>query len=178
MEIEGILQGNKVFTEKTDKKLLQELAEKGQQPVATVVACSDSRVPVEVIFNHLRPGAHFVIRVAGNVVADASVKGSIEYAVEHLKTPYLIVLGHTDCGAVKASLQGIKDGQLGKLLAHMHLQSTNMDDAVIENINLQLKRVAAMDSVKHALAKQELQIYGMLYNLKTGLVLRLNSSAR
>jgi carbonic anhydrase len=83
------------------------LVEKGQKPVATVISCSDSRVPVEVIFNQLRPGTFFVIRVAGNIISDSIVKGSIEYAVMHLRTPYIIILGHTECGAIKASLDGV-----------------------------------------------------------------------
>ncbi len=75
-------------------------AEKGQHPYATVLACSDSRVPVEFIFD-AGIGDVFVIRVAGNVV-NTDEAGSIEYGVEHLHTPVLVVLGHTHCGAVTA----------------------------------------------------------------------------
>jgi len=89
MNIAQLLEDNRIFARKVDKRLLERLVEEGQKPIATVISCSDSRVPVEVIFNQLEPGKLFVIRVAGNVVADSSVKGSIEYAIEHLKTPYL-----------------------------------------------------------------------------------------
>ncbi len=75
-------------------------AVKGQHPFATILSCSDSRVPVEVLFDR-GIGDIFVIRVAGNV-ANGDETGSIEYAVDHLGTPVLIVLGHTKCGAVTA----------------------------------------------------------------------------
>lgn len=75
-------------------------AAKGQQPFATILSCSDSRVPVEVLFDR-GVGDIFVIRVAGNV-ANADETGSMEYAVDHLGTPLLVVLGHTKCGAVTA----------------------------------------------------------------------------
>jgi carbonic anhydrase len=73
---------------------------KGQHPFATVLTCSDSRVPVEILFDR-GIGDIFVIRVAGNVV-DIDEAGSIEYGVDHLATPVLVILGHTHCGAVKA----------------------------------------------------------------------------
>ena len=134
MNIKEMIEGNNSFLRKVDKVLLKELAEKVQKPTATIVCCSDSRVPVEVIFDHLRPGTFFVVRVAGNVVADYSVKGSIEYAVMHLNTPYLIVLGHTECGAVKASLQGVNEGDMGRLVSHIKLENKELNKAVMENV--------------------------------------------
>jgi len=77
---------------------------KGQHPFVTVIACSDSRVPVESIFDQ-GIGDVFVIRVAGNVCGVDEV-GSIEYGVEHLNTPLIVVLGHTNCGAVTAAVTG------------------------------------------------------------------------
>ena len=76
-----------------------------QQPFATVLGCSDSRVPVEYIFDR-GIGDIFVIRVAGNVAMDPAVIGSAEYAAGHLGTPVIVVLGHTDCGAAKAAISG------------------------------------------------------------------------
>lgn len=163
-----LLNGNKVFAKKADKKLLKELSEKGQKPIATVVACSDSRVPVEIILNQLEPGKLFVIRVAGNIVADPSVVGSIEYAVQHLKTPYILVIGHTKCGAVKARLEGVTEGEIGKLLRHVKVESKELSEAVVENLHRQVKNVLEISSVKERLSKGELEIYGMLYDLSTG----------
>jgi carbonic anhydrase len=170
MKITELLEGNQSFTSGIDKETLREMAEKGQKPVATIVSCSDSRVPVEVIFNQLRPGMFFVIRVAGNVVSDSSVKGSIEYAVIHLKTPYLIILGHTECGAVKARLSGTNEGEIGRLVRKIKLVSKDLNVAVIENIDLQVKRAMEMDCVKAATDGKKIEVYGMLYNLSTGQV--------
>jgi carbonic anhydrase len=170
MKISELLEGNLGFASGIDKETLKELAEKGQQPVAAIVSCSDSRVPVEVIFNQLKPGMFFVIRVAGNIVSDSSVKGSIEYAVVHLKTPYLIILGHTECGAVKARLVGTTEGEIGRLLRNMKLVSKDLNAAVIENIDLQVKRVMGMDCVITAIDGKKIEVYGMLYNLSTGQV--------
>ncbi len=176
MDIAELLKGNQSFVHGIDKGVLRELAVEGQQPVAAVVSCSDSRVPVEVIFNQLKPGTLFVIRVAGNIVSDSSVKGSIEYAVTHLKTPYLIILGHTECGAVKARLAGTREGEIGRLLRNMKLVSKDLNGAITENIDSQVKRVLEMDCVKTALRKKTIEVYGMLYDLSTGQVKCLNKN--
>jgi carbonic anhydrase len=81
-------------------------AGQGQHPLATVLTCSDSRVPAEIIFDQ-GIGDIFVIRVAGNVAATDEI-GSIEYAVDHLGTPLVVVLGHSQCGAVTAVVDGDK----------------------------------------------------------------------
>jgi len=76
----------------------------GQHPFAVILTCSDSRVPPEIIFDR-GIGDLFVIRTAGNVVDDVAI-GSIEYAVEHLHTSLVVVLGHQGCGAVSAAVKG------------------------------------------------------------------------
>jgi len=78
----------------------------GQHPVAVVLGCSDSRVPVEMVFDQ-GLGDLFVIRVAGNIVAPSLI-GSVEFAVEQFATPLVVVLGHTQCGAVEATLQELR----------------------------------------------------------------------
>ncbi len=80
----------------------------GQQPFAIILGCSDSRVPPELIFDQ-GLGALFVIRVAGNIVLSSQIE-SIEFAVENLGTPLAVVLGHTHCGAVQATIDQIKEG--------------------------------------------------------------------
>jgi carbonic anhydrase len=79
-------------------------ADKGQKPFAAVLSCADSRVPVEVLFDR-GIGDIFVVRDAGNIATKTDI-GSIEYAVDHLGTPLVVVLGHTKCGAVGAAVQG------------------------------------------------------------------------
>lgn len=90
-------------------------ATNGQVPFATVLACSDSRVPVEILFDQ-GIGDLFVIKVAGNV-ADIDEIGSAEYGVDHLGTPLLLVLGHSQCGAVTAVIKGAEvHGSIPKLV--------------------------------------------------------------
>jgi carbonic anhydrase len=88
----------------------------GQQPYAVILSCSDSRVPPEIIFDK-GPGAIFVVRVAGNV-SDPIIVGSIEYAVEHLGSTLIMVLGHSRCGAVTAAVDGAghEPGNIGAIL--------------------------------------------------------------
>lgn len=93
----------------------QEVAEGGQHPFATVFTCADSRLPVERIFDR-GIGDLFVVRVAGNVVGNMET-GTIEYGVEHLKTPLLVVMGHTKCGAVAAAAsKGATHGKITDLV--------------------------------------------------------------
>jgi len=83
------------------KEVLAELA-RGQQPFATILGCSDSRVPPELVFDATF-GELFVARVAGNVLGP-SILGTLQYAGAHLQTPLFVVLGHQRCGAVEAAL--------------------------------------------------------------------------
>ncbi|MGB9617991.1 MAG: carbonic anhydrase [Desulfomonilaceae bacterium] len=83
----------------TDKETLRSCS-RGQNPFACILACSDSRVPVDLIFDR-GVGDLFVVQVAGNVLGDDQM-GSVEYAVEHLGTPLLVIVGHNNCGMVKA----------------------------------------------------------------------------
>jgi carbonic anhydrase len=107
--LQKLIEGNKRFGlskqshPNQNKERRQELA-KGQKPFAVIVGCSDSRIPPEIIFDQ-GLGDLFVIRVAGNIVDDVAL-GSIEYAVDHLGTQLIVVLGHSKCGAVTATVQG------------------------------------------------------------------------
>ncbi len=108
-----LLSGNKRFLDgkvshpKQDEARRRSLAS-GQQPHTIVLSCSDSRVPPELVFDQ-GLGELFTVRVAGNVLGAATV-ASIEYAVEHLGSRLIVVMGHESCGAVKAAL-GAKKGQ-------------------------------------------------------------------
>src|SRR5262250_3185629 len=77
-----------------------------QEPLAVILGCSDSRVPVEIVFDQ-GLGDLFVIRVAGNIVAPSQV-GSVEFAAERFGTPLVVVLGHSQCGAVLATLEALR----------------------------------------------------------------------
>ena len=104
---ERLKNGNARYRALDDARRI-ETAENGQHPYAIVVCCSDSRVIPEKIFS-AGLGELFVIRVAGNVL-DKHQFGSIEYAAAHLHCPYILVLGHTGCGAVTAALSGGGEG--------------------------------------------------------------------
>src|ERR1700728_3130126 len=78
----------------------------GQEPFATILGCSDSRVPVEIVFDQ-GLGDLFVIRVAGNIVAPSQI-GSVEFAAEQFGTRLVVVLGHSRCGAIAATLEQLQ----------------------------------------------------------------------
>lgn len=154
----------------------------GQRPFATILGCSDSRVPPELVFDQ-GFGDLFVIRVAGNVVA-ADVIGSLIYAGLHLETKLFVVLGHGACGAVTAALDaklknareqeriqvllkliepGLKD--LDLKLAYPAL----LNAAVEANVRWSMKQLAALPEVK-ALAGAQVMLVGGVYELDTGKV--------
>src|SRR5213075_2839071 len=88
------------------KEILADLA-KGQHPYATILGCSDSRVPPELVFD-AGFGELFIVRVAGNVIS-TEIMGTLQYAGVHLRTPLFVVLGHEGCGAVDAALTARHD---------------------------------------------------------------------
>ncbi|MBT6728567.1 MAG: carbonic anhydrase [Deltaproteobacteria bacterium] len=116
-------EGNKRFVEgqstynNNDTRRRNELVD-GQTPFAIILGCSDSRVPAEIVFDQ-GLGDLFVIRIAGNIVAPSQI-GSIEFAVETFQTPLVVVLGHTRCGAVAATLNQIRQPQASR---SQHLRS-------------------------------------------------------
>jgi carbonic anhydrase len=100
-------EGNRRFVERGAQPAGRPSA--GQEPFAIVLGCSDSRVPAELVFGQ-GFGDLFVIRVAGNIVAPSQV-GSVEFAVERFETRLAVVLGHTQCGAVAATVEELRDPQ-------------------------------------------------------------------
>jgi carbonic anhydrase len=157
------------------------LAKNGQEPLATVIACSDSRVPVEQLFDR-GAGDIFVIRVAGNV-AGVSEMASIEYGVAHLGTPILVVMGHTKCGAVTAVVKGAELhghlaalAQLIKPAAHKALgEAASPEDAVPIAIQFNVWQqietlLTESDEVREAVKAGRTQIIGAVYDIATGKV--------
>jgi carbonic anhydrase len=106
--LQRLIEGNRRFTQgearfsTVCRETLADMA-KGQEPFATILGCSDSRVPPELLFD-AGFGDLFIVRVAGNVISP-EVMGSLQYAGAHLRTPLFVVLGHEGCGAVKAALE-------------------------------------------------------------------------
>ncbi len=155
----------------------------GQNPFATVIACSDSRVSPELLFDQ-GIGDLFVIRVAGNV-ADVDEVGSIEYGVDHLHTPLLVVLGHTHCGAVTAvALSHEVHGSIPQLVdnitpavARAKAKSSNLSQdelvasAVNENVWVSIEDLLDRSEATRSLIKAgSLRVVGAVYELETGQV--------
>jgi carbonic anhydrase len=183
-----LIEGNKRFAEgklsnprRTPKDFAAQAA--GQKPLAVIVACADSRVAPELIFDQ-GVGDLFVVRIAGNVVSGAgpTVKGSIEYAVAELDVRLILVLGHSQCGAVKAAMEHLeaKDtlpGSIGELIkpigpavAAAKGQKGDMLANVIKaNVLEGVRRLEGLDPIIAKLAKTgELKVIGGTYDLKTG----------
>ncbi len=172
-DVGALLYGNARFLKSADRKKLAELA-KGQHPSTIVLTCSDSRVAPELILN-CGLGEIFVVRVAGNVACDPDVLASIEYAAEHLGASLLLVLGHTNCGAVNAACasRGEEEGNVGKLISHIkpavERAGGNAEKAVVENVRLQMKNIEEKSPViRHLLHEKKLAMRGAVYDLNTG----------
>jgi carbonic anhydrase len=160
----------------------------GQRPIATILGCSDSRVPVEVVFDQ-GFGDLFVIRVAGNIVAPSQV-GSVEFAAERLGTRLVVVLGHTRCGAVTATLEDLQrpasnqswnmnsivsrirpsvEGLLATDLKHDHERL--IDQAVRANVRASVNQLRHGSDVLELLIRRDgLRVVGAEYSLETGIV--------
>jgi len=154
---------------------------KGQQPFAIVVGCSDSRVGPEVVFDQ-GLGDLFVVRTAGNVVDDVAL-GSIEYAVEHLGVPVILVLGHTRCGAVAAAVAGGEaHGHVGSIVEKIKpaVEETKgkegdaVDNAVRANVRNVVKQLRGAGPILSGLVKSgKLRVVGGCYDLDRGRVIML-----
>lgn len=155
-----------------------DLRSNGQQPFAVVLTCSDSRVPPEHIFNQ-GLGDLFVIRVAGNVIDDVSL-GSIEYGVEHLGSPLLLILGHDYCGAVKATIDGGEaPGKIGAIVDRIQPTATAVRQSGAsgdelyrkvedQNILAVIKEIQASPIIKHLMEHGQLTLVGGKYHLDSG----------
>lgn len=154
-----------------------------QYPIAGILGCSDSRVVPDLVFDQ-SPGDLFVVRVAGNVVDDDGL-ASFEYAVSVLGVPLLMVLGHTNCGAVAEALALTRlrkelPGHLGGLIkliepavitAHGRHSSDFLLAAIEENVRLGIKRlISESEIIADALAAKKVAISGGVYDLATGKV--------
>jgi carbonic anhydrase len=160
---------------------LPELVE-GQHPFAVVLGCSDSRVPVELVFDQ-GPGDLFVIRIAGNIVAPTQI-GSVEFAASHFGTRLVVVLGHTFCGAVQAALDDLRNegGDLSRnvdsIVARIRpviegpLESESgppLRRAVRANVRASVAALRdGSDLIRDLVRDGGLEIVGAVYSLETG----------
>ena len=158
----------------------QELV-KGQHPKVAVLSCSDSRVPPEILFDQ-GLGDLFVVRTAGNS-ADPIGLGSLEYAVEHLGSTVIVVMGHQSCGAVKAACSGEKmpsrnlDAVVKPVLQSCTTgaKGDTIDAAVHDHVHRSAMSLLAESAIlKHASDEGKLSIIEAYYELDTGRVVRLH----
>jgi carbonic anhydrase len=152
----------------------------GQSPYAIVLSCADSRVPPEIVFN-VGLGDIFVVRAAGQV-ADHSVLASVEYAVEHLRSPLLVVMGHEACGAVKATIetttsQGPHQDYLINAIrpavdsTRSAPEKERLTAAIFANVVQVIgDTLARSDVVRHTVESGKLRVVGAYYELVSGRV--------
>jgi carbonic anhydrase len=153
-----------------------------QEPFAVILSCADSRLPPEIIFDQ-GLGDLFVIRIAGNLI-DEAILGSIEYAVHHLQTSLLVVLGHKGCGTVKATLDALAAGEGGAgnmrflvsaiqpAVAEARIQPGDLlDNAVRINVKRVVRQLSYASPILSAsLRAGKLKIVGAYYDLESGQV--------
>lgn len=178
--------GNKRFLESKPvhtNATLERIKEtaKGQKPFVTINACSDSRVPVEILFDR-GFGDIFTIRTAGNV-SDTDQVATIEYGTEHLGTGLVVIMGHTSCGAVTAVASGAHvEGNIPKLVDNIipaikkvkakyenHSHDKWIGEAIEENVWQSYEDLLSKSGiVKHLVKDGKVKIVGALYNIDNG----------
>jgi carbonic anhydrase len=155
-----------------------------QEPFAIILGCSDARVPAEIVFDQ-GLGDLFVIRVAGNIVAPSQV-GSVEFAASRFGTPLVVVLGHTDCGAVMATLEDVKSGashspNLRSIVDRIRpavetvMATESSDQARVMRLAVRANVRASADHLRHGsplleqlIDEGRLLVVGAEYSLETG----------
>lgn len=186
--VETLLAGNQRFLEGASihphetRKWISTLKE-GQKPFAVIIGCSDSRVPPELVFDQ-GFGDIFVIRIAGNVI-DTDVLASVEYATEHLQTKLVLVMGHTECGAVKATISHLNDpeGEPSEIVSLLYqiepalIGMENVGDSYAEttkvvqrNVELGVRKLSRAPAIRKLINAEEVAIKGAIYDISTGKV--------
>jgi carbonic anhydrase len=180
---ELLREGNKRFISnlKADHDHLELLNQtrEGQFPFAVILSCMDSRTSVELIFDQ-GLGDLFSIRVAGNIVNN-DILASIEYAIKYIGSKVLMVLGHTECGAIKSAKQGITDGHLTDLLNRIQPSITKAmlddkdslfnDKVAYANVENSLEEILRRSKiVKDMFENKQIGIVGGVYNIDNGQV--------
>lgn len=190
--LERLKEGNIRFTSglKSIRSLstyekLPELAEKGQKPSTIILSCSDSRVPAEILFDQ-GAGDLFMVRVAGNTVAP-SLLASMEFAATNFGSPLIVVMGHTNCGAVNAAISMVNDKidvsslgvNLGDLLtrivpsvkriSNLKTKENFNDLCTLENVKHSIEMILDQSDIIFKLVQDDkLKIIGAIFDLKTG----------
>jgi len=196
--LQQLIEGNQRFT--SEQSRLKELTSearrnmllKEQAPFAIILGCSDSRVPAEIVFDQ-GVGDLFVIRVAGNIVAPSQV-GSIEFAAETFGSPLVVVLGHTNCGAISDALSACEQGSVNTSHKMMSIVSRirptveTLYESELKNDREELLRLAVRANISASVSQvrysspiiekliqsDKLRVVGAEYSLTTGEVTYLD----
>ncbi|MDO9394673.1 MAG: carbonic anhydrase [Methylotenera sp.] len=153
-----------------------------QHPFVSMLSCSDSRAPVEMVFDQAL-GDVFSVRLAGNIASDKAI-GSLEFGCKYLGSKLIVVLGHTGCGAVKAACDNFKDGHIGEI-TNLIKPAVRLEKSILENRNssnddfvakvCELSVQVQMDEIMHTsdilqdmVASKQIAIIGGIYDLATG----------
>jgi carbonic anhydrase len=181
---ELLVEGNKRFINnlKADHDHLEMINEtrEGQFPFAVILSCMDSRTSVELIFDQ-GLGDLFSVRIAGNVVNN-DILASIEYAIKYVGSKVLMVLGHTECGAIKSAKDGVNDGHITDLLSRIQPSISKAllrddseflfaDKVAYANVENSLEQILIRSKiVKDMFEKGQIGIVGGIYNIENGQV--------
>ena len=183
-------EGNQRFTsdreEDKDFKTLIQITKDKQHPFASFLSCSDSRAPVELLFDQAL-GDIFSVRLAGNIASDKAI-GSLEFASKYLGSKLIVVMGHTSCGAVKAACDDFKDGHIGEIINLIKpsirhektitdpAERTSKNGDFVEkicalNVKYQIDTIMrCSDIVDDMLNNKEIAIVGAVYDIANGKV--------
>ncbi len=173
-----LMEGNKRFVDRRPEvrdtaeiKTVWTSISTGQQPFATILTCADSRLGPELIFDQF-VGDIFVVREAGNIADSPTNLGSIEFGQAVLGSKVLMVLGHSDCGAVKAALEKATPGAniqaIIDAIAPGIAGATNLEDAITRNVRAVIDRIRTKSTLLRDAEKAgAVKIVGAVYKIKT-----------
>jgi carbonic anhydrase len=181
------ISGSTILSSESSLKKLKEFAQIGQVPKAIVLCCSDSRAPVEIIFDQ-DIGDLFVIRVAGNIIAPSLI-GSVEFAASTFGTNLVLVMGHTHCGAIKATLDHITNSNpiasenlhdiVSRIKPHIYSITTTKETspgehiakAVEANVRASVNQLTFSSRlIEDLILNKKLEIHGAVLDLHSGVV--------
>ena len=183
-----LIEGNYRFannlTANKDLLNLVELTKNKQHPFASFLSCSDSRAPVELLFDQAL-GDVFSVRLAGNIASDKCI-GSLEFSSKYLGSKLIVVMGHSSCGAVKAACDDFKDGHIGEII-NMIKPAIRHEKTVIEdrtsnneefvqkicelNVQYQIDQIMrTSDIIQDMQTAKQIGVVGGVYDLNTGMV--------
>ncbi len=181
-----LIEGNHRFannlTTNKDMHNLVMMTKERQHPFVSMLSCSDSRAPVEMVFDQAL-GDVFSVRLAGNIASDKAI-GSLEFGCKYLGSKLVVVLGHTGCGAVKAACDNFRDGHIGEIINLIRpavrqektvsdnrtSENTDFVDRVCElNVCSQIEEIIhSSDIIQDMLTANQIGVVGGIYNLATG----------